>query len=136
MQAATHQKRKGPHAELPNHTEAFERIAHISNRYSKLLELPLTYRKQTTAPRSNRYKILFISRRSAAPFFRSAPPATTEVSRNAPLAIPVRPHEVWRSSARAVTMQTKMKPHTGTSNSCPRCLFPKKFGMRTWCAKF
>ncbi|HVA72107.1 MAG TPA: hypothetical protein VNF02_03270 [Candidatus Limnocylindrales bacterium] len=45
------------------------RISGISNRYSKLLEFPVTYTKQTTAPLSNRYRFAFLKR----PVFRRLP---------------------------------------------------------------
>jgi len=111
MQAATQQKRKGPQAELPNHTPAFERFACISNRHNKLLELTVTYTKQTTDPRSNRYKIRFISRRFAAPLFVNASPAAA-----------IKMRGDWRAGACAVTipMEMKIKSPTQMASLCPR----------------
>src|SRR5487761_508332 len=49
-------RENGPRREIPSHTPVFQPISAISNRYSKLLELPVTYTKHTAALRSNRYK--------------------------------------------------------------------------------
>jgi len=57
MQAATQQqKHNGPRVTSPNSKSQASPISAISNRYSKLLEFPVTYTKQTAAPNSNRYK--------------------------------------------------------------------------------
>ena len=45
---------------VPSRFPAFRpQTSQISNRYNKLLESPATHTKQTTAPRSNRYKNRF-----------------------------------------------------------------------------
>jgi len=54
---------------VPSRSPAFwPQPSPISNRYNKLLESPVTHTKQTTAPRSNRYKIRF----SPQPFLSSS----------------------------------------------------------------
>jgi hypothetical protein len=66
MQAATQQqkqKQNGPRVTPPDLKPQASPISAISNRYSKLLEVPVTYTKQTTDAHSNRYKNTVLSGR-------------------------------------------------------------------------
>jgi len=57
MQAATQQqKQNGPRVTFSNSKSQASPILAISNRYSKLLEFPVTCTKQTAGANSNRYK--------------------------------------------------------------------------------
>jgi hypothetical protein len=76
--AAQHECRR---TKFPNRTPNLGPFSAISNRYSKLLELPVTYTKQTTAPISNRYKMPLCARQVFA-----------QISRNAQACAAVQPH--------------------------------------------
>ena len=90
-----------PRMKSPDDTPNLEPVSAISNRYSKLLELPVTHTKHRTALISNRYKMALVAQRVFA-----------SISCNAPLAVAVKMRGDWRPSARAVTIQTQMNLET------------------------
>ena len=88
-----------PRTKSPDDTPNLEPFFANSNRYNKLLELPVTCTKQMVAPISNRYRMPLVAQRASA-----------LISRNASLAVAVKTRGDWHRGARAVTIQTQMNP--------------------------
>ena len=106
---------------VPSRSPAFwPQPSPISNRYNKLLETPVTHTKQTTAPRSNRYKNRFLfsccsARRSTPRVAIPACPPRRPSSLQLPASVSNRPYFPILFSPRASGFRN-VRSASGSSN--------------------